>query len=238
MPSYIVIDKNNSCPSAPNSNKVVFGVNSSGDPVTVDNSGNVTVIGSGGNTPPVPCAGDYVEYHSYSNWIQGTSGFGAGNDIDKFTSLAENNDPGDYLNLELVAGQVNGINITSCNPYTLNVTSSDVNYRDDGFGTYATNYVDFLNGVFANHSLYTRFTGSGNYFDKPNNLVVNYCKVDNFTFIFKETGVLTPSSISSPFFYAIKSENGASIKDSINSSELEASNNLNTGNVWSYVVIA
>ncbi len=50
MPSYIVIDKNNTFPSAPNSNKVVFGVDSSGNPITVNENGVVTPVGGGGGT--------------------------------------------------------------------------------------------------------------------------------------------------------------------------------------------
>lgn len=235
MPSYIELNKSAAFPNASSANKVIFGINDVGQAVVVNSAGvqlplsqsnfasasyAVTASyalngggGGGGNTPPIPCDDDFAQVHSYSNWIQGNNAFGTSGTVDKLTALAENNDPGDYLTLELVAGQVNGINISMCPSYSITLTSGDINYRDDGYGTYATNYVDFINGVFASHSLYTTFTGSYLYFSYPNNLVSNYCKVDNFVFIFKETGQLTPNNIASPMYYAVESIYGAYIRD-------------------------
>ncbi len=197
-------------------------------------SGSQITIAGWSNNPasPAPCANDYVNIRSYSNWVQGMTVFGTGGDVDKFTALAQDNDPGDYLTLELTAGQVNGINISTCPSYSITLTAADITYRDDGYGSFPTNYIDFINGVFASHSLYTTFSGSNNYYDRPNNLVANYCKVDNFCFTFRETGQLTPSGISVPMYYAFKSEGGAIVRDTFNNTERLANGDLYIGNVW------
>lgn len=234
MPSYIELDKQGNFPSSSNAGKVIFGVNASGEATITDNVGNTTIINTGGSTP-TPCANDFIQLVSYSNWVQGNNTFGTGGDVDKFTALAQDNDPGDYLQLKLVSGQVNGINLSTCPSYSINLTAADITYRDDGFGTYPANYVDFLNGVFASHSLYTRLTGSNNNFNKPNNLVADYCKVDNFFFTFEETGQLSPSSLTSPIYFSIKSEGGAVIRDVFNSSEIDSVIQINQGSYWSLV---
>lgn len=234
MPSYIELNKSAAFPASSATNKVIFGINDVGQAVVVNSAGvqlplsqsnfvsasyAVTASyalngGGGGNTPPTPCANDFVGIHSYNNWIQGNDVFGSAGDVDKFTGLAEDNDPGDYLTLELVAGTVNGINISMCPSYSITLTSADITYRDDGYGTYATNYIDFINGVFASHSLYTNFTGSKNYWN-ANNLIATYCKVDNFNFTFRETGSLTPVNITAPFYYTFQSGYGT-IGDTFN----------------------
>lgn len=53
MPSYIELNKNN-LPASSDVSKVVFGINTSGTPVLVDNNGNISVIKTSGFEIPTP----------------------------------------------------------------------------------------------------------------------------------------------------------------------------------------
>ena len=58
MPSYIELDKQASLPAASNTGKVVFGINTAGEPEFTDSNGNTYNFGTGSLVPSSP----YVEY--------------------------------------------------------------------------------------------------------------------------------------------------------------------------------
>ena len=58
MPSYIELDKQASLPASSNAGKVIFGINTSGEPEFTDSSGNTYNFGTGSLVPSIP----YTEY--------------------------------------------------------------------------------------------------------------------------------------------------------------------------------
>lgn len=135
----------------------------------------------------------------------------------------------DYLTFQFEGGWINNNGISyAFTGQNITVNQSNVYYRDDGYGSCAANYVDFVNTIFASHSLYTRVTGSNN---GTMLLKMNYCKTDNFIFIFRETGYITNinsnnNNLETPMYYVIGVDNrylrisdkyGGSINDAVSS---------------------
>ncbi len=214
MPSYIEIDQNLNFPSSSGAGKVIFGVNTSGQATITNNAGVTTVIGSGGNTPPTPTTNDFINVESYNRWIYGLDAWSAGS---KWDTIASEVDQSDYLRFVLIGGQVNGQSIHRTY-VSVSVDYTNLTYRDDGFGSFPVNYVDFINDIFVSHSIYTRITGSTvNTQNQSIGLTGSYCAVDNFDFIFFETGQLDGVEMQR-IFYTISTQNGTGLCDSFGGS--------------------
>lgn len=157
-------------------------------------------MNGGGGTPVVPCFEDFRIINSYGRWCLGNYLFGPLNDEDKFTALANEYDPTDYLTLQFHSAVINGRSVSICPTQSITVTSTNLVYRDDGLGMAPVNYIDFINGIFANQNLYTTLTGSSGL-----NFQANFCKTDQFILILKETGKITTGStpIQFPFYYGL-----------------------------------
>lgn len=176
---------------------------------------------------------DYLSMNTQYNWAMGINFFEFDeNFYNKFDVLAIN---GGASNFSLVAGTVHGRPISNAELYYdlppdydqfIYMTSSYVNigedftvsnlvYANKGYGLAPQNYPNFLNDVFIAFGLGTRATGSmspstyGWHFD--------YCKTDDFFFVFLETGYFStgtnPNQLS-PVLYSIQSVYGQGLVDS------------------------
>lgn len=239
MPSYIEIKKQATFPPSSSSDKMIFGVKSNDKAALTDHLGNTVEIGGGGGGGTgcnvTPCNDDYVGIQSYSRWIFGNQTFGppTGN---KFDVIAAENDNTDFLTLELIGGSINGCPISSCPLQSITVDYTNLVYRDDGFGLYPANYIDFINSIFSANSLYTTFSGTSELDPGDYRIKSNYCKVDNFSLIFSDFGQIDGSPLNRAYFY-FSGKNGLFIADTVASDYSILSYNVNQGiNSWTQYI--
>lgn len=166
-----------------------------------------------------PCAGDFVLKQSYNAWINGNVYSGPGEDENKFFTIGQDYDNSDYLNLELVAGQAHGLNISMCTISSVHVNYENLAVRDDGYGSWYVNYVDFINNIFNCLNLYTRLSASDNQY-----FYANHCKLDDFILIFRENGQVYDKGTLPTVYYTLQSEWGYNLRDNIT----DPSTNLNS----------
>ena len=202
MASYIELNKQSSFPASSDSGKVIFGINSSGNITLTNSSGITTPIGAspsggGGGCSVTPCPGDFITLRSYRRWVNGTPNFGPSNNETKFEVIANEYDTSDYITLELVGGQASGCGISSCQYTPITVNHTNVTFRDDGYGLAASNYVDFINSIFTGQGLYTTISGTT---DPEFSFYSDFCKLDDFVFIFKEIGQINGSALPTAYF--------------------------------------
>jgi hypothetical protein len=216
MPSYIELDKQASFPASSDVGKLIFGVNTSNQAALTDVSGNTTIIGSGGCVA-TPCVTDFTTLTSYGTWFLG---------VGEFSIIQSQNFLTDFVTLELVAAQINGCNISTCSLSSITVNYINLTYRDDGYGLYPSNYVDFLNQILNDNGLYTTFSGASG------NMVSNFCRLDNFLIIFKQTGVINDAPLTD-IYYALKSDYGIILNDTYNVNILPIVNGFAGGYPWS-----
>jgi hypothetical protein len=211
MPSYIEIDKEASFPTASNVGKVVFGVNTSGNAVLVNNTGNITVIGSGGGGSVTPAASDYINVQSYNRWVYGLDAWSGGS---KWDTIASEADQSDYLTFTFIGGTANGRPISrAITGQSATVDYTNLTYRDDGFGLFPVNYVDFINAIFQSQSLYTRITGSTTLaYNSAIGFTGSFCLTDDFLFIFSEEGQVDGVPVND-ILYSIQGNFGFNICD-------------------------
>jgi hypothetical protein len=199
---------------------------------TVGPEGPPGPTGPTGSQGPIPCEEDYTVLKSYSTWISGKYAFGPSTNESKFEAIANEYDTSDYLTLELVGGQSNGFGISKCAYSSITVDYTNLTYRDDGYGLAPSNYIDYINSIFSGQSLYTRISGA-----PDSGLYANFCALDNFVFIFKETGQIAGGSgLSSPFYYALTSRYGTFLGDSYAGSLNAISSELNQGFIMAWSV--
>jgi hypothetical protein len=236
MPSYIEIDQNVTFPSSSGAGKVIFGVNANKEATITDNTGATTVIGSGGGGSVTPSASDFINVQSYNKWVYGLDAWSGGS---KWDTIASEVDQSDYLTFKFVGGTANGRPIPKDQTgQSITVDYTNLTYRDDGFGLFPVNYVDFINGVFASQSLYTRITGSTDvkiYQSDPitsgsAGFTGSYCVVDDFSFFFIEKGQIDGSNIE-VLLYTVKSMDGVNIADNL--MNLSA-NTYNSRSIYGY----
>jgi len=155
-----------------------------------------------------PCASDFVLKQSYAEWINGYYAFGPGADENKFFTIGQEYDTSDYLNLELTGAMANGNPVSFCNGVSsIQVDHTNLAVRDDGYGIWYVNYVDFINDIFNHLTLHTRLSsGDDAYFR------TNYYRFDEFSLVFRETGQLNSSSIS-PYYFLLQSYNQYTLLD-------------------------
>ena len=210
MASYIELDKQGSFPPASDAGKVIFGINSSGN-ITLTNSSGVTTPSGGCSV--TPCSGDFITLRSYNHWVDGKVEFGPSNDQSKFEVIANEYDTSDYLTLELVGGQASGCGISSCQYTPITVNNTNVTFRDDGYGLAPSNYVDFINSIFTGQGLYTTMSATN---DPSFSFYSDFCKLDDFVFIFKEIGQINGSPLPTVYF-ALTGRYGAFLADTFGS---------------------
>jgi hypothetical protein len=150
---------------------------------------------------------DFIQLtNPYANWIMGT-GTAQGTKWDTMTTYHTN-----YLDLTFMGGWANGAPISHTNiGQTIHVDYYNLYYRNDGYGVFAGNYVDFLNRIFSDLDLYTKAIGNSD-----NKVYWNYCKTDDFRLIFEENGVITGYNIGLPLYYSVGSMGGYSMIDHFN----------------------
>lgn len=218
MASYIELNKQSSFPPSSGAGKVIFGVNSSGNITLTNSSGLTTPIGAspsgGGGCSVAPCPGDFIALRSYAKWINGTPRFGPSSDENKFEVIANQYDISDYLTLELVGGQASGCGISSCQYTPITVNDTNVTFRDDGYGLAASNYVDFINSIFTGQGLYTTMSATT---DPDFSFYSDFCKLDDFVFIFKEIGQINGSPLPT-VYSALTGRYGTYLADTIGGS--------------------
>lgn len=155
-----------------------------------------------------PCASDFVFKTSYNKWINGNYAFGPGTDENKFFTIGQEYDTSDYLNLELTGGMANGNPVSFCNGVSsIQVDYTNLAVRDDGYGIWYVNYVDFINNIFNHLTLHTRLSSGDDAVFRT-----NYCRLDEFSLVFRETGQLNSSSIS-PYYFQLQSYNQYTLLD-------------------------
>jgi hypothetical protein len=220
MPSYIEIDQNVTFPSSSGAGKVILGVNANKEATITDNTGATTVIGSGGGGSVTPSAADFINVQSYNRWVYGTDAWSGGS---KWDTIASEADQSDYLTFTFIGGTANGRPIQKDQTgQSITVDYTNLTYRDDGFGLFPVNYVDFINGIFQSQSLYTRLTGSTDNINYANDPLISgsigftgsYCVIDDFSFAFLEKGQIDGSNINI-VLYSIKSIEGLNIADTL-----------------------
>jgi hypothetical protein len=172
---------------------------------------------------------DFYRYDNYLNWAMGLPG--SWSQGDKWTTLSTNGNP-DYLQFQLMGGSANGTPISHGTPFPIEtVTNNTLYYRDDGYGSCPANYTDYMNRVFKMLGLNTTAIGSN---DGYLHFRFDYCRTDDFTLVFKETGILDGSStnLTNPMFYTIGTLGGFGMIDSIvSTNELDAYRTLSSGHV-------
>jgi surface protein len=142
---------------------------------------------------------------SYGRWAYGEDVFGVPNNENKFEAIANEYDTSDYLTLEFFGGQVKGCNISKCESQSITVNYENLTYTDYGYGLVPSNYIDFINSIFSGQSLYTQIIGKSTPYYS---FVSNFCVLDNFYLIFKETGQVSPFPSLPTKYYVLTSRNG------------------------------
>lgn len=164
---------------------------------------------------PKPGPADYLTVYSYGRYIYGLDNWSAGS---KWATIAAEVDPTDYLNLKLVGGIVNGVPINR-EYQEVTVNHTNLVFRDDGYGLFPVNYVDFINGILEQYGIYTRIKGTTN---NPNpspsatgqpGFIANYCVIDDFTLVFVETGQLDGGPTINSLFYTLQADYGLGLRD-------------------------
>ncbi len=176
-----------------------------------------TITIAGFSTAQTPTANDFINVQSYGRWVYGVDAWSEGS---KWNTMAAEVSPTDYLKLTLIGGQVNGQPIHRTY-ISASVNSTNLVFRDDGFGSFPVNYVDFINGIFEDSGLYTRITGSldnRNYGNNPTTsgsigFTGSYCAVESFNLIFLEKGRIDNSNLTMTF-YILTGVEGIGIFDS------------------------
>jgi hypothetical protein len=210
-------------------NSIVFRNNKAIDAIKLYKSGSDLVVSyySGSVDPQssfivgrvTPVASDFINVQSYNRWVYGQDAWSGGS---KWDTIASEVDQSDYLTFKFIGGTANGRPIPKDQTgQSITVDYTNLTYRDDGFGLFPVNYVDFINGIFQSQSLYTRITGSLNntqYVVFPEitgsiGFTGSYCVVDDFSFYFLEKGQIDGSDIE-VVLYTVKSTNGVNIADS------------------------
>jgi hypothetical protein len=211
MPSYIEIDQNVTFPSSSGAGKVIFGVNANKEATITDNTGATTVIGSGGGGSVTPVASDFINVQSYSRWVYGLDAWSGGS---KWDTIASEVDQSDYLTFKFLGGTANGRPIPKDQTgQSITVDYTNLTYRDDGFGLFPVNYVDFINSIFQSQSLYTSITGSTTLeYNSAIGFTGSFCLTDDFLFIFSEEGQVDSTPVND-ILYSIQGNFGFDICD-------------------------
>ena len=162
--------------------------------------------------------GDTYDLESYLNWVNGSqTEFNGTNKWDNIANTAFPN----WINLKLVYANVYGNTI----PDTLSgqqayVDSTNIYFIDYGYGLSEGNYTDFLNTIFTTYYLKTQLYSTDAY-----KWIASYNKLDEFYFIFEETGFIddgTGGNLLFPCWYTIAS-NGPTMSDGIALNLVQAS---------------
>lgn len=163
------------------------------NPNTSPNPGEIyiltTVSEKLGIPPALPPSGKTLI--NSNTWIFGDDVTKGSSNLDKFaylnTSDAILNE--DFLILYLQSYKINdepAVQLDLRSAPSIEIYPGEVVYRDDGYGLFPINYVDFINGIIEDYSFSTRITGSSTTGDKK--FISNYFESEIFSFTFVESG--------------------------------------------------
>jgi len=196
------------------------GTGGGGDPaittIVQTNSANWNTAYSN-TTSYIPTSADFVYQTNYSKWIYGTYYAANNYGIDKWT-YAELS--GGEFTFELIGGTINNKPIPKSQTGTfVTVNSATIVYRDDGYGLQPANYVDFINGIFEQYSLYTRMSATSGinsvapgYSDR---FILRLNTAETFDLTFKETVIQNAGGMINPQYYRFYVEPPYRILDQI-----------------------
>ena len=160
-------------------------------------------------TKPAKDEADVLNLESYGPTIHGAL---AGTFVDKFQSIEQAG--AGILNFSVAGGTVNSSPICPSILGDLSstiVNASNLEMRDDGEGSYYSNYITYLNRVFERLGLYSTLSSRSD-----RRVIMKYYRSEDFDLIFKET-THQVARAEPVMYWRWKTINGLGVKDTLGS---------------------
>lgn len=200
MPSYLIFNKSNEITPVIENDQAIMYIDYNNNLILKDSNNLNITIPTSGTTSLSPSVNDFTMYKSYSNWLNGLNSFGPNGNENKFSILSQEYYNNDYLSLEFTFGEGNS-KIFKNNISELFLTSQNLNFRDDGYGLYATNYFDYLNNILMINGLYSRFLVFPDDSIGKKYILLNRNYSESFIICVKETGKINNINIGTYYYF-------------------------------------